>query len=1056
MRGYWKTKDSKRLLKFKDSYGDHDGVIRLLLRNNRIAEALDYASYCETEKISISKCYQVQWLTNHYAEEMSTSVNLKSKESFSEFEAVLKFLPPIDQVSYLKVAGMIKEACAILLKEERYKEVYRIYKGQCWHGEGITLASSQNNEAEELNFILFKAAYEMKNTIMDRTVRMLEMKCGSCSNVAEASTNLILGMATNNFTLIRTAHDYYKSTHLLIGSTVAFHIALSKAEYDASSENLRNFCLKEGEDPSVLLPKCYKEIQILIETLCENKEHSLFQRQLIRQVETFYGLERKILDQHCEVYCSPPSCYPWTNQLLEGLQGNKDVDGILQLDMKLVFQNICNFLKSMIKRWIVDDEVKLVQLLIHRLNENLLHQQMITGGYLAYCVTQLDIQHYLSILSAAYDFNHYGNMKIDSSAIIKALFSLFSPQATCYLPSSALVINSYWLIQAVRQKSDNVLNSIDFDFNFDDWFNSWRMKCITKEGVWKMWDTLSNHQMQDKQSPVYVPVGKSFLHIMLLWLRTCDLFQEGMPFLSCNITVHDIIKPIASEKFLWNSISISNLLSIVSVHAVAILTMYAAYYSIRFNHKGNVYVPSSYFKQVEVYCNMNEIKHDFLRMCVNDIEKREDSLPIVIKKLKELLIILLKVMIGRHNITFNPLKYALSEEKCLQNHEAKHCLVFVITLFSNIGLMFGDDNELQAYKSQIYESVKHCEVPALKEACQNFATCTAVSDAFETANRLLHTCNDSLFGIKIFTSTSKSTEIELYPVNVMLINRRQLLAIPIKKSGQQSHSVLRATAKPFYPSAATLHSVTLSKASLVDFPLPSTEIDEIDHEIMDALCSNIDYPKPPKFVNENPVVSQYYCHVCACPLVSDYTQHESLLGARPVDVNLVSVQDPYSTHCSRKEHLLNLKMFHIFDDKEKRVYICYERYLLEFISKSSVWKKYLRTEIVQVTVDSIEKELYQCETELQRIKEKADWQCGIKFLQENIFVKLYNLKKKVEGLIAKAESKKLKIELEMKEQNKQEEEEWDVEDQQNKGEEEISPRNPGALIKQTKRSKKKK
>ena len=101
------------------------------------------------------------------------------------------------------------------MNKGRYKEIYRIYKGQVGMKEGITLARRQNNE-EELAFILFKTSAELNKAnrmLMEGTIRMLGVKCGTCSTATEARASLILGMATDNHRMMRTAHDYYKSNH---------------------------------------------------------------------------------------------------------------------------------------------------------------------------------------------------------------------------------------------------------------------------------------------------------------------------------------------------------------------------------------------------------------------------------------------------------------------------------------------------------------------------------------------------------------------------------------------------------------------------------------------------------------------------------------------------------------------------------------------------------------------------------------------------------------------------------------------------------------------------
>ena len=274
-----KSKDHEVLAGLKDAAGKYNDAIRLLLKHNLIVPALRYAKKYETEGIPISKCYDVHTLAIKYAEELSKSDKLRSgdEEHLKQFKAVLEYLPPTDQVSYFKSAEMHEKACEILLSEGKYAELYRIYKAQEWHEEGIRLAQGQKNREVEEAFVLFKATTEMEGDsgeLSDTTITMLKKKRG-INTEREVRASLIYGMGTQNYTMIMTTSRFFKSKRNPIAYIEAFGTALSHAKYDEATQTWTNINLKPNEDLFDLLLAAYKEVT-RIKTLLSgaNDEHS--------------------------------------------------------------------------------------------------------------------------------------------------------------------------------------------------------------------------------------------------------------------------------------------------------------------------------------------------------------------------------------------------------------------------------------------------------------------------------------------------------------------------------------------------------------------------------------------------------------------------------------------------------------------------------------------------------------------------------------------------------------------------------------------------------------
>lgn len=187
VKGLRRINKPETLAMVKDKLGDYDGVIRLLIKHNRIIEALKYAAKYEAEKHPISKVHQVHYLASHQAKmlalKLQNETSLKDSESADEtlqtqFEIVLNYLPQADQVDHFKSAGMHDKACQVLMDEAKYDKLYRIYTAQGWHEEGRQLAKQQKNRMQETAFVLFKASTELeeKRELTPTTVEMLNKR----------------------------------------------------------------------------------------------------------------------------------------------------------------------------------------------------------------------------------------------------------------------------------------------------------------------------------------------------------------------------------------------------------------------------------------------------------------------------------------------------------------------------------------------------------------------------------------------------------------------------------------------------------------------------------------------------------------------------------------------------------------------------------------------------------------------------------------------------------------------------------------------------------------
>lgn len=1084
-----------------DKQGDYDGVIRLLTKHNRIVDALKYAAKYEVEKRPISKVYQVHHLASHHAEKLALKLHnetlLKESEAdleyfpptLKEFELVLKYLPPTDRVDLFKSAGMHDKACEVLMQGAKYEEIYRVYTAQGWHEEGIQLAREQKNRRMELAFILFKACTEIDSSeLTAATAEMLKKKWGSKSE-SEAKAALVYGMGIGNHMIVWQAYHYYKTERISIGQIEALSIAIARAEFDEQKQEWSHILMKKNGEILNLVLLASSQVKLITDAL-KAEEPDPVQSQIVNQVENFYGLQKGVFDN--TDYSIPPCSYPWTNALLREYifsDKSEDADGMHKIEVKCVLRGICSRLQSLVDRWIKNDEFGLVKNFHTDLVKHPLHERMMSGGYLTESLTRVEktlrFQHYFDMLSQAFEIAFHGNTQtMSKEGVIKVMLNIISPQATCYLPVASLKINSELLIQSLLEEVSQVLGENDEHFVFNKWYEAWLTSCIIKkvhkmEGILQRRSDIQNrltnknvdsdrfalvykrqrsHDIPHRKArpPMYVFDGTDeYNHLMLLWLKTCELLQSKKILPSCTIAVHDVIRHIAMNKSIWTTVSVSNLLHIVKIHTTAILTMYAAY-SASVNYEGNIYVPFSYRNTIEVFRNMNSRSMDLFRSCIEDVRWRKDLSPLP-KKLLNLLTIILKVMIGLHNEAFNPLSYSLRNERCLNNNEAHHCLTFVLTLFSNMALISHcPDSQLQTYRRKIYDSVKQCSIPALTDVFNKFSTSATNVGAFGAVKELLEASKDELACVNLsFNQRLNNIEIVFGHAQLANIYQRRLLPIPVGPISQPHNPVvvrappiiLSADAKEFHPAVVGLNVVSSLEGaadSIASDPVPEFSAQdsiEADPEAIAALKSTHSNLTSDSAMPEDkdPMVDKDFCRLCARPLIPDASKQEAESGTR-------------SHHCRTEEHITNSEIYKRFDFEETSYYRPRKEALLALLSEADTLYKVLKHKDLQTMIENLGKELKDSDAELQKIRYSAKWREGVMLVQNELSGKMEALHRKLAHKIEVSKKEKLDLEkAREQEARKGEEDSRDIDESEE--EEEIEQANYGEKIRKIKRTK---
>ena len=1043
----------------------------MLLKYNRIAVALKYAESYESANIRTDDCYGVNIIASEYlTEKLSNPVKLKSTASIREFETVLKYVSPSDQVSYFKAAGMHDRACKVLLDAEgKYKEVSRIYKAQGWHEEGIQLARSLKQREDEEVFMLYKATVELESEseqLTDSTIAMLKKKWG-IKTEREIRTSLVYGMGINDYSKKWPACIYYKQNHNPVALAEVFNIALANAEYDEVSQKWKNITLERNENLLDFSLFVCKEIRSVVDAFKPSIKSSFFRNALMDKIESFYGFEKReqVIDgKLCEVYYIPSSSFPWTNRLLShSLEKARrvDADGMLEFEVGIVHKRICKHLEHFIKTLIVTDKLGLVKNFIQAFRKHPLYERITNSdGYLTESLTKfsktLNFPRFWKMLCTAFDIAHYGNTQIDSEAILKKILAVISPQATCYLPTSFLAIQSDYLAHRLQEMVSDVLAKDDLEFNFDEWYEAWRISCvIRKTSVQKMEEKLTrrsdgkNRKISSQSvPPVYVrDRNDQFQHLMLRWITSCNSVLQGLTFPASTIAVYNIICHIARERAIWNTISVSNLLSITTIHSTAVLIMLA---TCSLTTACSVYLPLSYKTVIDSFQSMNGMpQNDFFRMCINNVWFRGNK-PTPKYKLQKMLQLILKVMIGLHTEAFNPLEYALSNPDSLQNHEAHHCLIFVFTLFCNIALISScPDTELMRYRVKIYESVKHCQEPSLLAAYNRFAASRTLIGCIGVVRELLDASADSLFDHKLlYDPMSRGINIISNIADTRSVFQKELLPIPENFIFSRRTQVTIQAPASEQPSAQEPASATSSDST----PVPELQtLESVEADDDDFQVPQLQTDRSYLLVEKDPMVDDdtLFCLVCVSQLKPD---------PAPTTKDSESSIESYSNHCRSETHLTNSELYKCFVTEEKDYYQPKKKALLELKSRCESLYNVLRNDQLRCIIDTIARELNESDRAIQEVRNSAEWRQGITHLRTDLSGKLDSLEMKTKRVIEDSELKKREVDRAKEEQKRKAEEEEEAEEELDMEEEEIAeaPAKSGQMGKKRSRNKKRK
>ena len=823
-RGFMRSKNVEGCAKLREKAGDYAGAIKLYINFNYRIDALARAAAYESKGIVLPRDVSVAFLAHTFAK-----IYCRYKDK-TKLLKVLGYMSDASQrTRFLKEANLFSKAVEVHIQQGQYTEAYRILTAQARHKEGIKLAEKQGDESMMVRFTIQKAVSELLSdgslNDPDTVDRLQHIAVGKNTDL-KAQACLLLGRSKKDSAMCRKALDLYKSSNPShgIGEVESFNaFAELKPQLDKPLQLIR---------PLIEACKAAKSVLKAIES--RNKPTiTASYRHILEEVEDFYSLQKQ---GESDVYIFPKSQDLWA-KLVEcsTTSSELDPDGMLKLDAKLTLQTISERLNVCLTEWMEKDSLSVCQALKTRLSYFPFHKPLCEGGFLQQSFTNYPLKDYISFCLLALDTVHCGGKLFTSATITQILQNLFSPQAAVHLPVGKFhrdtIRRSELACKELEAVTTTTLRTQEDKFKMDEWLEAWRIYSMLGKGTQRMESVLSEsqkqvnikaanvqkaprhkavshshkpaalrqqptHGIQDEYSRsdrrefkpphvfVYYAREDSYDHIFSLFLKSCAFIRSHCKVLTASkLVLHFIM-----NKILASGISVTNLVNIACIHSIALLGLATHCYFL-LKQPSKFLVPHTYRHIAQVFDDLNcQSPGDkwLLHACMEDVIVQKCSkpnLPQLTNDILKLLQLILNVLIGRHNQHFNVLRYAIKNERCLQNGEAKHCLILVLTLFGNLAASnFWSDQQLHDYQMVIHAALEHLPnrevLHTLRQVQNIFTSSSNVSGSFLALSQLLASTDRSAHLLR-FTVVRKqrTAKLEFAPLLLQQLPQRSMTSV---------------------------------------------------------------------------------------------------------------------------------------------------------------------------------------------------------------------------------------------------------------------------------------
>ena len=635
----------------------------------------------------------------------------------TKLEAVIEYIPdPARRVRYWKDCGRYEKALDIYMEEKLYDNAYRLISGQGWYDKGLSYAEKIGKTDWRVNFTIQKAQSQLSTgpgALDSDTVSSLQGLLQLNYIMGQrpqtvAIIQLLLGRATNNSDSICRAIEGFKASNQKVGELEAygqlFHV-------------LKREFVKKPADVRFILSMCQAALGYA-NVLSNCAEKNVLMEHKLQQSLDLNGL--KVAG---DVYCMPPSQNIWVPALkqCEMKDEPRDLDGMVRLDISKTQEVLANHFVALSEQFCVETEIEknlqesLAQEFIVRFCKQLGTGLLRTPSFI---VDANGLTNYISMHISWIEYcsltSHLAEPK-STDGPIGQLLTLYQPKASIFLPLSKnhlkVIRSSGTACSAINGWIKRVLEKVAQEevCSTDVWLVLWRASCISSTGgggnetadlmstVKTLANNINQHMPRRAQSYTppapYIFYSHQYYHHFFFWLRACDLIRKNKDVTTAaQCIVTRFLPHIAQTAKMGSSISLMNVVELLSIHSTALLTILACtLYKRRLSMSFKVRVPHMYQHVIQIFDDLNtQSKGDrwLLKACIDQVDEawRNRRISAVSSSALQLLCDCLELLLGYHE-ALPVLQFALTDPNLIASGASCHCLILTLTLVANLAVV---------------------------------------------------------------------------------------------------------------------------------------------------------------------------------------------------------------------------------------------------------------------------------------------------------------------------------------------------------------------------------
>jgi tetratricopeptide (TPR) repeat protein len=723
LRCYRKAKDIPNCVRLLEREHRYDEAVRMIRApKEAIAKASEYAS----KGVELSPDLMPDNLSYMYARHYA-----KRKDKTTLLE-MLKYMPDAQRKArFMKEGGLYDEALEMYVSQGELDDAYRLASGQRLFPKGREIARNHQDLKKEAKFLFHQihAEFFIKNENKGKKVPLPPqfqadlhalLKAGDPS--IKAHTSLLLGIATDDAGLCRTAHGAFLRHHNKVAALEAFSALTNLGKHPKpTTRQVLNACTVAQEVQNAL-------------------ERASDLNQLVKQATSFYGVQKVR-----NVYLMPPDHNMWLSSKLQSEcvvtnDDEKDLDGMIRLRNEATRDVMASFVGSFIKKWLdtyrVQNDIE-QKMKSFKLHNDVEKKRFLLRVYTLHEIPWPGIKGYMENIINYCDLGLLVNDPKICDTATSVLLSIFSPQVAVYLPLSKQHVTTVRKAVSIRKSfHERIKRDLDHDEmnRMDVWFSAWRA-CTLSDGNAELVANVLN-DLEEKVNDNFKNCSRSvdttatsptsptkhmfsgmwkgsrfqappafqywkrddyYFHTFSCWLYACSLIRnESKPSWAAKQAIYHLLGVVSQRKSL--SISVMNFVDVLVVHCMSVFAMLTILNHHQNTRSAKFIVPFLYKNRVRLFDDLNCSQEGDAQVyvaCANEVREaiKWNRAGRLRNDCYKLLDTALNILLGTYRIDrdlpaeeqkrFKVLTFAFRNDKVLSSGAAHHCLVLAITLFAN-------------------------------------------------------------------------------------------------------------------------------------------------------------------------------------------------------------------------------------------------------------------------------------------------------------------------------------------------------------------------------------